>query len=146
MTNAAAVSPEGGAVVVSDTGQSDINDLIICNACACFIMSLYCKIPDCLCGSYMNSTCLCCVTDASCCKVSKADGECCLCCSQTQKCITPTTCAKCINQVFCLDIRGALPCDKDVPCIIASGGIVCCYNYACKLAFCTTLKGLKGGN
>ena len=52
------------------------------------------------------------------------------------KCAHPTTCCKQLSQCYCINVRAAFPCDNDVPCMVASCGLVCCVNWGLHVGCC----------
>jgi len=115
-------------------------DLKPCFAAICCICSLYPKFPDCL-GAHVKGVLVCVEIESLCCKVGKADGSICMCMKNEIELIKPTTCVKMFQQFFCMDVRCAIPCDEDVPCIIAALGLTCVKNYKCICACGEALTG-----
>ena len=52
-----------------------------------------------------------------------------MCCKSELECIKPTTCVKMTEQVCCVDMRCAFPCDDEVPCALTVLGLTCCYDF-----------------
>ena len=130
-------------VKVEEEGNPDEGKSIVWAACCCFITGLYCTYPECI-GCYVLNSCLCISADVKCCKpYTHTEGKICICNSQNCDIIVPTNCCKVVGQVFCSDMRGALPCDKDVPCAVAYCGILCCANWACDVRICPTTNDLN---
>ena len=125
-------------IVTQKAGVVDPDDLIVSDACCCTIQSCYLKCPEC-CGCYTSGTVCCCTTQAMGCKPSNVKGETCILCEGGETCIYPTTCCKGTSQFCCYDTRCAFPCDHDVPCVLASCCIVCCYNSKPQCGFCHKL-------
>merc|ERR1740120_324200 len=89
---------------------------------------------DCPIGCAGNETC-CCLETECCCKPG-ADMLClgCLAC----RCVSPTTCIKSENQCCCEVAGIAIPCDDEVPCMLA-----CCFlDCYPKCGCCQDMKGL----
>jgi len=85
------------------------NDIWKCCGCPGVLWGLYTKCPDCI-GCHIASTC------------------CCLDQVWEFKCVTPRTCCKCYRQCCCCEYRGAIPCDDEIPLIIACCSKICCGN------------------
>lgn len=93
-----------------------------------------CFIPSQLCMNDNASTCLCCRCNngSRCCYIparlcAQEGNNTCCCCQSSQDCrgcFNAGTCIKQLNHCCCCDMRCALPCDDDVPCMIAILGIV----------------------
>merc|ERR1711934_1139468 len=84
-------------------------------ACCCNVCGFYCDYPDC-CGIRSKSACLCCESKSQCSLMKLA-------CEQT--CFQQCTMCKGFTQHFCCIQGVAIPCDDDVPCMIACLGIFC---------------------
>ena len=56
-------------------------------------------------------------------------GDCCEICAYTP----PTTCCKGTATCLCFDGRFAFPCDDEVPCLLNTCGLTCCYNWGCNV-------------
>jgi hypothetical protein len=134
--------------VPTNDGSGNLDDAIPCSACLCSISSCYFSFPACL-SCYDKATCLCCETEAACCRL--------LCCEQNRKketlciifektnlfCMWPTTCSKVTSQLCCLDTRCAFPCDKDVPCLcMPLPFCTCCVNFQCNISCCKSVAQL----
>lgn len=113
----------------------DPRELIPCCGCCCTIISCYCKWPEC-CGYYAKGNFVCIETEAICCKTGKREGSLCVCIRNELEIIQPTTCCKMECQPCCIDERCAIPCDKEVPCIVSVCGltIVQDYKFVCDFA------------
>lgn len=140
------VDVSGVPVKIEEEGNPDEGKSIIFAGCCCFISGLYCTYPECI-GCYVMESCLCCQADMKCCKpYTHTEGKICIINSQNCDLIVPATCCKCVGQTFCFDSRGAFPCDKDVPCVIAYCGILCCANWACDVRLCPTTGEINATN
>merc|ERR1712022_14585 len=84
-------------------------------ACCCSICGLYCDYPDC-CGCRQKGACCCCEGKFQC-SLMKL--------SQELTCFQTCTLCKSFAQMCCCVAGYALPCDEDVPCMIALCGIFC---------------------
>ena len=96
-------------------------------SCCCAIYSCYNKFPDC-CGIYSNTTCCCLQQELTCCKCDKElmdEDECCTMYQGKMACLGKPGCCKGVSQVCCIDGGGALPCDKDVPCMFGVCFVTC---------------------
>tara|TARA_B110001452_G_scaffold244401_1_gene228406 strand:- start:588 stop:1046 length:459 start_codon:yes stop_codon:yes gene_type:complete len=113
----------------------DENDLTIINSCCCITQALYTSCPDCIGCSGKGS--LCCFEVDTCCKVG-APCLCCGCCGC--KCIEPTTCLKLQKQCCCLVNNVAIPCDDEMPCMLA----LCCCSMYPKCGCCMKQGQLTG--
>ena len=98
-----------------------------CDAC-------YFKSPDCI-GWYSKGACVCAEIEWACCKPGKEEGSMCICAKGELEFVQPTTCVKLTCQECCLDSRCAVPCDDEVPCIIACLSLQCVRDYKCDCKF-----------
>lgn len=128
---------------VVEAGAVNPDDLFVIAMCCCGVSSLYCNCPDCL-GCYTTSVCCCQENQSKCCKPHDNPDKICICNSTDCNCIYVTTCCKQTSQCCCCDNRTAFPCDDDVPCGLAALGLVCCFNWGCKCACCSTIGDLRG--
>merc|ERR1712232_1240491 len=94
----------------------DETKVIISDACVCCYDG--CMFSDCPIGCAGSETC-CCLEGEFCCKPG-ADMLCLGCCAC--RCIAPSTCMKAENQCCCEVVGIAIPCDDEVPCMLA-----CCF-------------------
>jgi len=117
------------------SGGVDINDVKPCfSICAAFptilgqtSCGLY--LPNKkskMCGLYTKGELLCIQTELALCKCGDFNKSCCMCCQGEVECIKPTTILKMVGQLFCLDLRCAFPCDKEVPCACTILGLTIC--------------------
>ena len=137
------VDASGIPVKVEEEGNPDEGKSIVFGGCCCCISGLYCTYPECI-GCYTMQSCLCLEINMKCCKpYTHTEGKICICNSSNCDVVVPKTCCKIVGQSFCLDFRGAFPCDKDVPCVVAYLGVLCCANYACDFRFCPTTKEIN---
>jgi hypothetical protein len=111
-------------------GGVKIEDLTACCALGCCICSLYSKVPDCI-GTHSKGQALCMELECLTCKSSSNEGSLCICCKNELECIKPTVCIKLTAQVCCVDNRCSVPCDEEVPPILACLGLTCCKDYKC---------------
>merc|ERR1712084_193697 len=94
----------------------DETKVIISDACICCYDG--CMFSDCPIGCAGSETC-CCLEGEFCCKPG-AEMLCLGCCAC--RCIAPSTCMKSENQCCCTVAGIAIPCDDEVPCMLA-----CCF-------------------
>ena len=78
-----------------------------------------------------SHTCCCCEGEV--CLKSGTEPLCCCCCAL--RCVEPTVCIKVQSQFCCIAHASALPCDKEMQCLVGLCGLVCCPRFAC----CKTL-------
>ncbi len=121
--------------------KTDVADLRPCTACCCVISSLYCSFPDCVgcSGEYM---CCCLSTTFKICKPSKSSSDCCIINENNCLCIYPTTLCMGQSQCFFVDSRCALPCNDEVPCVVAMFCFTLCYRGNWSGKCCTTLGAI----
>merc|ERR1719277_2140825 len=91
-------------------------------------------------GCAANATC-CCIEQDCCCTNGVAP-LCCICCAI--RCVAPTTCMKSEQQCCCCVTAEALPCDEEVPCMLACCFLDCYPKCGCCQSV-STLNG-KGGS
>ena len=136
--------PEQGTTMVEGVNPAD---LVPCCGLFCAIFSAYPKFPACI-GAHSKMALVCVEAEVLCCKTGSKtstplprriqpnslprtvnDGSICMCLKQELEIIKPTTCVKGFVQLCCMDLRCALPCDDEVPCILAVAYITCVKNY-----------------
>ncbi|CAD7968635.1 unnamed protein product [Amoebophrya sp. A120] len=137
---------EGTHCMPNESGDAaaDPNDLIPCFGCLFCIESLYCTFPACI-GCSGNSEVLFCQQTVACCKpldCKDAEKRCCACDNCNMYLMQPRTLVQCNQQCFCIDVRAALPCTKDVPMIVNMMGINCFPTTGC----CKKLGAITGND
>mmetsp|Transcript_10266 Transcript_10266/g.12455 ORF Transcript_10266/g.12455 Transcript_10266/m.12455 type:complete len:189 (-) Transcript_10266:189-755(-) len=140
---------------VSNLASPD--ELVPITGCCCAISSCYCDWPEC-CGARVKQE-ICCYTAeflalkpaCECCGdinpqlKAKNARTCCLCFDGSCALVSPNSCAQSTMQLFCYDVRCAIPCcgNADVPCVLALCGIMCCLEWKCACNFCSTIGAAK---
>ena len=71
-----------------------------------------------------------------CCRASDIEDKYCILANVESSIVTPKTCVRVIGQFFCYDIRCALPCEPQIPCMVTACFCTLCYNYNCTPAMC----------
>ena len=131
-------------VEMGTTAAEGVDPKDLCSVCGavCIMLSCYPKFPDCL-GCASKGVFLCCEIEAVLCKTGRQDGSICMCMKSEVEVIKPTVCIKCTEQLFCLDLRCALPFDDEVPCLCAALGLTMMKDFKC-LCSCGDKLGDKG--
>jgi len=131
-SEAPAEPPAVSLVQQGTTMVEGVNTDDLCSVCAlcCVILSCYPKFPECL-GCHAKGVMTCIELETIMCKTGVADGSICMCCKAELEIIKPTVCIKMTEQLFCLDLRCAVPCDDEVPCMIGLLGLTCVKDYKC---------------
>jgi hypothetical protein len=57
--------------------------------------------------------------------------------------IKPEVCCKMQQQTCCINNACAMPCDDEVPCMIACLGVQCVKNYAVEFKFASRMESLE---
>ena len=126
------------------TAAEGVDSKDLCSVCGlvCIVLSCYPKWPDCL-GCSAKGVFLCCEIEQVLCKTGRTEGSLCMCMKSEWEVIKPTVCVKCTKQLFCLDLRCALPFDEDVPCVCAVLGLTLMKEFKC-ICKCADKMGDKG--
>mmetsp|Transcript_31066 Transcript_31066/g.53255 ORF Transcript_31066/g.53255 Transcript_31066/m.53255 type:complete len:310 (-) Transcript_31066:242-1171(-) len=125
------------------------SDVVVCTGCICCMSGYNCNFPSCL-GSYNKSVHCCCESESIftkpiCCDPGyKNPDTCCINYKGHQACVMPYTCCKTISQCCCTDTRYALPCDEEVPAILALCACTMCVDWKCNVSCCKDLNTLMG--
>ena len=154
-TNATPTAADDKAQIVegkkstSLPGAPKAEHLVPFAACCCSILTCYKKFPDCL-GCYNKGTLTCLECEMLCCKTGMneeaSDGSLCQALAGELECIKPSTCGKLQWQLCCLNCAIAMPCDEEVPCMIAFLGITCVSDYKCVFQACKPMQSAEVGN
>ena len=115
-------------------GAPNPEDMKVFGACCCTILSCYAAWPACL-GTYAKGVVACCKLELMMCKAATEEESLCQCMKSDIEIIKPKVCCKLQWQLCCLDDRWAMPCDEEVPCIMALCGITCAKDYKPYCAF-----------
>ena len=118
-----------------DGGYVPVSELTPFNACCCSIVSLVCDLYKCI-GVYADARCLCLDLSMKCCRASDVEDKCCILADVESSIMKPKSCVRFMGQCFCYDIRCALPCEAEVPCMFTVCFLTLFYDYACNCAFC----------
>jgi hypothetical protein len=131
-------------VTLSQQHLDDINvdQLIPCHACCCFIQSLYTDTTNCW-GCNTGGQICCVDTDVIGFKRSKEEGKYCILCEGSVSIIKPKTCMQFTSQFFILDCRGALPATDEVPCTVNLLGLNLFYRKKFIPGCCKNIGALK---
>ena len=131
------------------TGTPKQEDMIPFGACCCTILHCYLKCPECV-GCYTQGVFTCCELETLCCKTGWGDENAAICLlgRGEAELIAPTTCCKIQEQLCCLNVVAAMPCDDEVPCMIGLCGITCVNNYQLVFEACKRMeeKEVKEGD
>jgi len=136
--------------VISTDAEKDMNKVVPCDSCCCYIDSCFCLFPQCL-GCARKEECCCLACDSiyykpQCGDTEREDQD--VCCILQKGAIWiqwPTTCLKTVDQCCCIDHRCAFPCDKEVPCLcMCLPFCTCCVNCACGCYCCATIETMTG--
>jgi hypothetical protein len=123
-------------------GAPNQEDMTVFGACCCNILSIYATWPACL-GTYAKGVVVCCKVEMMMCKAGFDEGSLCQCMKSDIEIIKPTICCKLDWQLCCLDARTAVPCDDEVPCMVAFAGVSCVKDYKCHCAMGEEISDAK---
>jgi hypothetical protein len=118
---------------MGEVGDIKTSDLIVCCGASCCVSSLLCN--NCI-GCTSEGLFLCCRFDQKFCRPVSGTNEdkiICILVDQKVNIVKPTVCCLSQQQICCLDVRAAFPCNKKVPCIqTLIPGCILCVNYEMK--------------
>ena len=123
--------------------QIDVKELVPFAGTCCALVSCFADWPECL-GCDVEAALCCIEIETVCCKTSKNPNTCCVCNENSCRCVYPSTIAKGMAQVFCLDARFALPCDKDVPNVVGCCFFTCCLDCGLQCKFMEKIGTMSG--
>lgn len=133
-------------------GMPNLEDLYVFSAWCCLIQSVYWKFPE-IFGGFSEGQFLCVTANAAFNKpavlkgeIYNAENSICVSSRVALKDCTHIVCCSTVGQLFCCDVRMALPCTDDVPCMLNTCFINCCYKYSpnCACTWFSKVKDLDG--
>lgn len=78
-----------------------------------------------------------------CCRPSDIEDKFCILADVNSAIMKPKTCFRVMGQCCCYDIRCALPCEAEVPCMFTMCFMTCFYDYGCNCAFCNRVDDFR---
>ena len=125
-----------------DVDEVNMDALIPYYSCCCFIESIYTDTVNCW-GCTTGGQLLFFDCDFVGLKRSKETGKVCNICSGHLDCIVPKSCCQFTSQILCCDVRAALPCTDEVPCMVNFLGLNLAYKKKFIPGCCMKLEAMN---